>query len=581
MYPASYDSVISVTSVGYQDNHYDSIIGYHTHNDKVDICAPGYHVLSTFSGGGFGKSSGTSFAAPYVAGVCGLMFSVNPFLQPKDFEIIIKATADKIDTLPVNNPPLLIGLLGAGRINAFKALQVAQTYPVGNYIKVWGDTQVYKCTSISSYHVNVNPTLAYQFLWEVTNGSILSGQGTSQIVVSWDSLGIYNDSAIVKITVSHNNLVFTQDELPVKFVDLSEIKIAGDSLINACNFGSEIYSILVDFSLQLAFNWEITGGNILSGQGTKEVTVAWDTLNLISNIHKVKITSDCNSAIILKDSLDISFYGPDTLNFHLTGDSVLYNCPNYNSYYQWTFPNGNNYYFNWNIDGGIIKSDATQPFLAVEWDTSISVQKIITATIGCKGSSFYQKIIEPTTIDLSDVKITGDFVLNCCGSIFPSIRYELTGFPQGHFYLNWEVKNGNIIGQFIPGVQIKWTLPKKEHYINELTANLTMYNGKFCRSYSHEIYFCSPEKQEKYFKLYPNPVKNGCTLSYFLDDCQTGSLQLFNILGSKIIDKKLTTDIFDLDLDLSFIPNGLYFYRIIVDGNIIITDKLIVDHDSY
>ena len=57
MYPASYDSVISVTSVGYQDNHYDSLIGDLSHNNKIDICAPGYHVLSTGAGGVYSRSA--------------------------------------------------------------------------------------------------------------------------------------------------------------------------------------------------------------------------------------------------------------------------------------------------------------------------------------------------------------------------------------------------------------------------------------------------------------------------------------------------------------------------------------------
>ncbi len=144
LYPAAYDPVISVTSVGHvsprgvgnsnwQDVHED-VIGdpnsTHTHNDKVDICAPGYAVggiRTDFStSNGYGNLWGTSFASPLVAGVCALMFSVNPCLAPSSVKDILLNTADVIDTIPENLP--YAGLLGHGRVNAYKAVQEAQLY---------------------------------------------------------------------------------------------------------------------------------------------------------------------------------------------------------------------------------------------------------------------------------------------------------------------------------------------------------------------------------------------------------------------------------------------------------------------
>jgi hypothetical protein len=125
VYPASYEHVISVTSIGPANNHeriYGNILSTHQHNDKVDISAPGYDVYVTTSNGTFMTANGTSFASPYVAGTVALMLSVNPCLSFEQIEHILKESADTI-IYEVN--PQYIGGLGAGRLDAAKALEMA------------------------------------------------------------------------------------------------------------------------------------------------------------------------------------------------------------------------------------------------------------------------------------------------------------------------------------------------------------------------------------------------------------------------------------------------------------------------
>lgn len=157
-YPASYNNVISVTSVGHefdrgttcngrQFNWKDCHKKYlnipeneswtHTHNDKVDICAPGYNILTTChpatylnglkepTGQVYSIEDGTSFAAPIVAGVCALMYSVNLGLTPPEVKRMIQRTAADIYSIPENAE--YVGLLGAGRIDAYKAVKEAGT----------------------------------------------------------------------------------------------------------------------------------------------------------------------------------------------------------------------------------------------------------------------------------------------------------------------------------------------------------------------------------------------------------------------------------------------------------------------
>jgi hypothetical protein len=151
MIPASLNNVISVTSVGcwdpspggwaMKDHHYlnysawptvnlpsGNVPATHQHNDRVDIAAPGYGVLmpgnKTNGSYDYPKWDGTSFAAPLVSGVVGLIFSVNPTLNPDEVECIIKSTA--VDIYNVGQNSQFIGKLGAGRIDAYEAVKKAK-----------------------------------------------------------------------------------------------------------------------------------------------------------------------------------------------------------------------------------------------------------------------------------------------------------------------------------------------------------------------------------------------------------------------------------------------------------------------
>jgi hypothetical protein len=127
VYPAALNHVISVSSVGPNDNH-ERFIGNpastHQHNSTVDICAPGYDVALTIAPGNYLTGNGTSFAAPYVSGTIALMLAANSCLTPDDIEFILKETAVNIDDLN----PAYAGRLGAGRMDAAAAVLMASTF---------------------------------------------------------------------------------------------------------------------------------------------------------------------------------------------------------------------------------------------------------------------------------------------------------------------------------------------------------------------------------------------------------------------------------------------------------------------
>ncbi len=88
----------------------------------VEVSAPGYAVYSTYNNlgntyGGYNYMSGTSMAAPHVAGLAGLLFSQNPNLTIAQVRSLLQSTSVDL------GDPGRDDHYGYGRINAFAALQ--------------------------------------------------------------------------------------------------------------------------------------------------------------------------------------------------------------------------------------------------------------------------------------------------------------------------------------------------------------------------------------------------------------------------------------------------------------------------
>jgi subtilisin family serine protease len=96
------------------------------HNESIDICAPAESYLLGHDICGYEKPFGgaSSSAAPYITGTIGLMWSVNYCLSAYEVESIIKLTSADIENLAGNER--FRGKLGAGRLDAYKAVKMAQ-----------------------------------------------------------------------------------------------------------------------------------------------------------------------------------------------------------------------------------------------------------------------------------------------------------------------------------------------------------------------------------------------------------------------------------------------------------------------
>ena len=137
-YPAAYNGVVSVSATTISGG----IASYSNFGNTIDVAAPGGFNATDLNGDGIGDGvisaladdtnpnalligyaalSGTSMAAPHVAGVAALMKAVHPGLTPDEFDMALLA-GDLTDDL---GTPGRDDFYGHGLINAHKAVLTA------------------------------------------------------------------------------------------------------------------------------------------------------------------------------------------------------------------------------------------------------------------------------------------------------------------------------------------------------------------------------------------------------------------------------------------------------------------------
>jgi len=207
-YPSAYTNVISVASTDFSDEKSD----FSNFATSVDLSAPGGSAAggpsglmsTTFSSSTYGNYelfSGTSMASPMVAGLASLILSINPLLTPDQVEEILKSSAD--DIYPLN--PDYIGMLGAGRINAYQAAISTPYQPTADFT-----TEVTTITPGGSgiLFTNLSTGAPSEYEWTFEGGNPASSTSANPLPIRYSTPGVYDVSLTVTNDFGTNTVVF-------------------------------------------------------------------------------------------------------------------------------------------------------------------------------------------------------------------------------------------------------------------------------------------------------------------------------------------------------------------------------------
>jgi subtilisin family serine protease len=248
-------------------NSYDKRSSYSNYGPELSVCAPsnslsGRGIVTTDRRGGLGYDledytytfGGTSSATPLVAGLAGLILSIDPELTSAEVKSIVMETADKID---LENGLYVDGhspLYGHGRINANRAVKRASkedgvptvlsvehqaNKPIPDLGSVEDTIEVSKDAAVKALEVNVN----IKHTWIGDLRLILKSPQGVEIVLQ-DRTG-WNAHDLVKS--------FRSSSDPEIFAPVIGVPMKGSWLLKVQDTSAEDVGILVNWGLSITY----------------------------------------------------------------------------------------------------------------------------------------------------------------------------------------------------------------------------------------------------------------------------------------------------------------------------------------
>lgn len=285
-YPASYDlpNIISVAST----DESDTLSSFSNYGSKsVDIAAPGSGIYSTLFNSGYGYKSGTSMAAPQVAGVAALLLSEYPDLSTSQLK---EAILNGVDKLPQLDGKVATG----GRLNAYKALQSVQS-------------------TIDVYYQNTSN-------WSNVKAYYWQNNGTTPVVWPGTSMTLVSDN-IYKVTVPSycNKIIFSNNGSR----QTANLNIPGNNHLyiptadtwidyNPDDVMTIYYQNDLNWGTPKAYYWENEGYFYPVTWPGKTMT------HVRANIYKIDVPSRCDKIIFSNDG------SSQTDDLTITGNSKIY-----------------------------------------------------------------------------------------------------------------------------------------------------------------------------------------------------------------------------------------------------------------
>ncbi len=608
-YPASYANVISVA--GTDSN--DVLWAGSSYGINIDICAPGTFIYSTWNGGYYITSHGTSMAAPMVSAAAAIVKSQYPNLSAIQIGEQLKVTADNIDTIPGNSS--FAQKLGSGRLNMYNALvnnnkpsinlishEIILDNPgnttydtlnlTASFINYLSPTSNLNITvSCSSTYVEVVPAVLNLGVMQ-TNGIKTNLSNPFKIIVYPNIPNNYKVE--FKITYSDTSYsafqyishIFNPDFLNIETENLSVTLTSKSKIGYNDDFHGEglgfIYkkdkrSILYSSGLVVGSSSSKVSDNIIGDSGYNHDFASKVKINKINPT----VFSDNDYQCIFTDSLA----GPLKLNIEVTQNT-----------YTWDSLQDSKYiileYFIKNKDLSTL-SNIYAAFY-VDWDLNPSHKNRVSYDAALKmGYSFstlggtyagIKLLTEDSVIHYAFDNDGSDGSLKLYDG-FPSFeKYE--ALKTNRHNAGFGATTGNDISDMISSgpftiasgdtIKVAFALLVGNHLL-DLRNSAQAAHDKYYNTTSVENIEVHSDNIRLY-QNYPNPFSNNTNISFYLPCNEFVDLSIYNILGQKVLNltnSNLSQGYHKFTLNSNKLENGIYYYCLSVK-NKKLTKKMII-----
>lgn len=597
-YPGSYDNVVNVAA----SNSGDVKAGFSNFHTTVDVIAPGDNILSTLYDNGYGNNSGTSMSTPVTSGVVGLIRSKYPSWTNAQVVDRLKLGVDSIYHLN----PSYVGLLGTGRVNAFKCVT---DLPIVSLISnVAGDSLYGNNDKVFDVNEEITFRITYKNIWQAgSNISLRLSTSDPNVEIVQDSVYVGSLAAYTTYTTELTNTFKVKAKNTCPFDKVVAFNLRTSN--NAYHDGNAS-----TFSVTFRQGWATHTINNLKLSLTKDGAVGKKTQAYGSGLNITGYTGQqmLESGLMIGTSntkvSDVSRRGNSPANVSDT-DFTAINAYNIQTPGIISHEDGKGYF---NDDGaGSNKIGVTVRAESFAWNSApdanyIILKYTIKNTSGANISNLFAGIYmyyTPTGINSNNttaldtanklgysfnntntnpylgVRLLTDQNVNYKGILATEV---LTGFTTQE---KWDAMSGGIVnGGIGPGlncfvvsagpvsinnndsVVVGFAVVKGNDKA-DLVNNSNTAKNKFSTIGIQQISGSVPVKYSLY-QNYPNPFNPSTTIKFDIPKMDNVKIRVFDIVGREVssFSQLLSPGIYSYSFDGSKLSSGVYFYSLESSG---------------
>lgn len=587
-------------NTSYADYPYNPGIGL----IRPDVCAPGVDVVSlNYTNNGYTKMTGTSMAAPCVAGVMCLMLSKDNTLTPEEISMILETTAEKLTETKSNDT-------GSGRVDALAAVNGVDMGPLQ-----CNDYSINDENGNSNKKINPGEEVSINISFENTSSESLSNitatltcknewvnitkpNATINNIAANESVSIDNAFTIVldETAESKENLYFD-----VEFFDennkistsrfittiygstirYASIAIENDNNGNGIITPGETADLRVVINnegneMSLGLSGKLTSNsdfitinesesefNCIAPDGSASalfnITMAEDIGGIThipfvlevkdkfnkTHVFDINYKLNCEVIYVLKDEYGDGWNGAKiTAHYSDGSESDVYTITNgYEETFHKTLPSGVEVSLEWK-NGGV----DTECSYAISYDSGIE----IFSGRGRQSGTFFNWIYDCScqSMPMNNCDAVRNFNIN-----FNNYSIELKwDTPETEGVVHYEIyRDIELIATTTELSYIDEDLTDGSTYLYNVRAIYEDCTGELS---GEEVTFNVNTKEIKEIKadVYPNPSNDK-----FIVRCEKmTNIIVFNVLGEKVIERNIECDSYEID----GLDSGIYFVNI-------------------